>query len=56
MDGFQATAAIREKERITGWHLPIVAMTAHAMKGIATLRSRQEWTVMSQNPSRSRIV
>ena len=33
MDGFQATARIREQERDTGRHLPIVAMTAHAMKG-----------------------
>jgi CheY-like chemotaxis protein/HPt (histidine-containing phosphotransfer) domain-containing protein len=33
MDGFQATAAIRERERGTGRHLPIVAMTAYAMKG-----------------------
>ena len=33
MDGFEATAAIREKERATGEHLPVVAMTAHAMKG-----------------------
>jgi two-component system sensor histidine kinase/response regulator len=35
MDGLQATAAIREKERElgTGFHVPIVAMTAHAMKG-----------------------
>jgi PAS domain S-box-containing protein len=33
MDGFEATAAIREAERIKGGHTPIVAMTAHAMAG-----------------------
>lgn len=33
MDGFQATAKIRESEQQTGHHLPIVAMTAHVMKG-----------------------
>jgi two-component system, sensor histidine kinase and response regulator len=33
MDGLEATAAIREAERATGGHLPIVAMTAHAMTG-----------------------
>ena len=33
MDGLQATAVIREKEKGTGTHLPIVALTAHAMKG-----------------------
>jgi signal transduction histidine kinase/ActR/RegA family two-component response regulator len=32
MDGFQCTALIRERERTTGLHLPIIAMTAHAMK------------------------
>ncbi len=32
MDGFEATAAIRKKEG-GGVHLPIVALTAHAMKG-----------------------
>jgi PAS domain S-box-containing protein len=33
MDGFTATRLIRERERQTGRHVPIVAMTAHAMKG-----------------------
>ena len=33
VDGFEATRSIREREIITGEHLPIVAMTAHAMKG-----------------------
>jgi len=33
MDGFEATMAIREKEKASGHHLPIIAMTAHAMAG-----------------------
>ncbi len=33
IDGFAATASIRERERATGAHIPIVAMTAHAMPG-----------------------
>jgi CheY-like chemotaxis protein len=33
MDGFEATDAIRAKEESSGEHVPIVALTAHAMKG-----------------------
>ena len=32
LNGFEATAAIREKERTNGGHIPIIAMTAHALK------------------------
>jgi signal transduction histidine kinase/CheY-like chemotaxis protein len=33
MDGFEAAAAIRQKEQHTGKHLTIIAVTAHALKG-----------------------
>jgi len=33
MSGFEATAAIRQRERANGGHVPIIAMTAHAMSG-----------------------
>ncbi len=33
MDGLDATVAIRAREKSTGRHLPIIAMTAHALKG-----------------------
>ena len=33
MDGVEATGMIRQKETATGEHLPIIALTAHAMKG-----------------------
>jgi two-component system, sensor histidine kinase and response regulator len=33
MNGFEATAEIRKKEKSSGLHIPIVAMTANAMKG-----------------------
>jgi len=33
MDGLEATARIRELEKTTGTHIPIIALTAHAMQG-----------------------
>jgi two-component system sensor histidine kinase/response regulator len=33
MDGFEATTAIRQMEKSKGGHIPIIAMTAHALKG-----------------------
>ncbi len=33
MDGLQATKRIREREKISGKHIPIIALTAHALKG-----------------------
>ena len=33
MDGFEATAAIRKKEQGSELHQPVIALTAHAMKG-----------------------
>ncbi len=33
MDGVEATRVVREREKGTGRHMPIVAMTAHAMTG-----------------------
>jgi CheY-like chemotaxis protein len=33
LDGIAATVAIREREILSGGHVPIIAMTAHALKG-----------------------
>jgi len=33
MDGYQATASIRDRERVTGGHVAVVALTANAMSG-----------------------
>jgi CheY-like chemotaxis protein len=35
LDGFETTRAIRKRERSTGGHIPIIALTAHVVKGDA---------------------
>lgn len=49
MDGLEATAAIRQAEQGTGRHLPIVGLTAHAMKETARRAWRPGWTPTSRS-------
>ena len=51
MDGFDATQAIRDQERTSGGHIPIIAMTARALRATASGAWRRAWT--STFPSRS---
>jgi CheY-like chemotaxis protein len=50
MDGIEAALLIREREKRTGGHIPILAMTAHAMRAIAKSVWRPEWTLMCPSP------
>jgi two-component system sensor histidine kinase/response regulator len=52
MDGIAATQAIRQKEHISGAHVPIVALTANAMKGDREKISsrRNGWLSYQTNP------
>ena len=51
MDGFEATRRIRQLQQSQGRHIPIVAMTAHALPDDRDAAWRRAWTIMS--PSRS---
>jgi len=50
MDGFQATAAIREKEKTSGGRVPIVALTANAMRAMGSAVWPRVWTRIWPNP------
>jgi CheY-like chemotaxis protein len=51
MDGLEATVAIRTQKAGSGNHLPIVALTAHAMKEIVRNAWRRAWTANFANRS-----
>jgi CheY-like chemotaxis protein len=51
MDGFEAAKRIREAEKTSGKHVPIIALTAHAMPGDREPSWLAARTATFQNPS-----
>ncbi len=56
MDGFEATAAIRASEEPNGARVPIMAMTAHAMKGDEERCLRAGMDAYIAKPIQSRVL
>jgi two-component system sensor histidine kinase/response regulator len=52
MDGLQSTAAIRQDELKSGKHIPIIAMTAHAMSGDKERCLEAGWVRLQAAPGR----
>jgi CheY-like chemotaxis protein len=52
MDGFEVVRIIRENERTTGKHLPIIALTARSSSRDRGRCSLPGWTISSRSPSR----
>ncbi len=53
MDGIEATAAIRERERVTGGHLPIIALTGHELTDSGDQYRRSGFDAHIEKPYRS---
>ena len=53
LNGLQTTSAIRAEERKTSRHLPIIAMTAHAIKGDREIRLRAGMDAYLSKPVRA---
>ena len=48
LDGFEVVRAIRERERTTGGHSPVIALTARSRKEIAERASGPTWMTFDQ--------
>jgi len=49
LNGFECTAAIRAVEEQAGGHVPILALTAHALKDTISGALKRAWTVTFRN-------